>query len=170
MSMSMSMSVVVPHLSEKRQQRCPVMIGALRTRLQSAHRSGNLYLGLSGLSAFSAGALYLATEREAAQRRDLERYFEQVLAAERVKARTELAERDAALRGAPILWSGVLTQADTRLQGYAMLRGSPVGATVDILEENVGQDNKYHTVRDNKTGSTGLHLATWVRKADATTA
>ena len=66
-----------------------------------------------------------------------------------------------------MLWKGVVTTADARLQGHRMLRGSQVGAPVHVLEEAVGDGGKYLTVRDPSTGQSGLILQTWVKPEQA---
>ena len=85
-----------------------------------------------------------------------------MMADARHKAAEETAERDAKLKDAPAIWSGVLTRHDVSLQGHVMLRNVRAGAAVEILEENVGDENKYHMVRDVATGALGLHPAAWV--------
>ena len=134
------------------------------SRLGAAHRSGSLYLALSGASAVGAASFYALSQRDAETRRKLERDFDVLLAAERVKARTEEADRASRLRDAPVLWKGVVLQHDPRLQGHAMLRGSLPGSTVEVLEESVGADQRYLTVRNSATGAMGFLPIAWVRR------
>ena len=128
-----------------------------------------MYLALSGASALGAAGLYLVSQQEAEERRRLEADFDVRLAAERLKANDETAEKSRRLRDAPVLWRGVLTQHDPRLVGHLMLRGSRPGAAVDVLEESQGADERYLTVRDRQTGALGLHPIDWVERLDERT-
>mmetsp|Transcript_1888 Transcript_1888/g.5348 ORF Transcript_1888/g.5348 Transcript_1888/m.5348 type:complete len:148 (+) Transcript_1888:35-478(+) len=134
----------------------------LGARMRSSHQSGNLYLVGALASAAGTGLLYVSERREVQQRRDLEQEFDNMLAKARVQAKEETAQKLAELDGKQALWTGTLTMVDHRLQGHMMLRGCRVGQEVDILEEHVGQEGKYVTVIDRKTGAFGWHLAEWV--------
>ena len=136
-------------------------------RLAEAHRSGNLYLALSGASALGAAGLYLSSQQEVDQRRRLEAQFELDLASERVKADVEAAAKERRLEHAPVLWRGLVTQNDARLSGPVMLRGARPGAGVDILEEAVGADARYLTVRDRDSGAMGMLPTSWVRREES---
>ena len=98
------------------------------------------------------------------ERQSLEDQFDAMLQAERLKSREAQSTRDARLRNMPVLWRGVVTMHDHRLQGPVMLRGSHVGATVEVLEERQGAGERYLTARDVDSGSTGLILESWVRR------
>jgi hypothetical protein len=130
--------------------------------VRSASESGNLYLVGMAASATGAGLLYTIAERDARSRRQLHNEFEHTLSLAREQAQAEVKRRDEDLKDRPTLWRGVLTSADYRLQGHLMLRGCRVGQEVDVLEEKVGQEERYLTVIDRKTGQTGWYLAEWV--------
>ena len=136
----------------------------LRMRIIQAHRSGNLYLGLSAASAVGAAGFYVLSENELRTRRRLEADFDSLLAVERVKARDESAANVERLKSAPVLWSGTVTNFDQRLQGHAMLRNSKIGSTVDVLEEQAGSHGRYLQVRNRGSGEVGLVLETWVKR------
>ena len=128
-----------------------------------------MYLALSGISAVSAMAFYASSERDVYERRKLQQEFDAMLEAERVKARAHTAAENERLKGAPSLWNGTLTAHDSSLQGHLMLRNARSGSSVEVLEENVGADQQYLTVRD-ATGAVGLYPIKWVRREGATPA
>ena len=136
---------------------------SMRTRLAG----GNIFLLGAGMSGLGALGFWVSSQRELAERRQLELQFDAMLAAERVKARADEAATAERLRNAPVLWRGVVTMSDSRLQGHKMLRGSSVGAGVDVLEQSTGDHGKYLTVRDRQTGQSGLILESWVRPETA---
>ena len=48
-----------------------------------------------------------------------------------------------------------------------MLSGAKLGLVVDVLEEDVGADKGYHTVRDRSTGRSGFYPKAWVERKSA---
>ena len=88
--------------------------------------------------------------------------YRSLLQAETLKAQHGREETELRLRDAPTLWNGVLTASDGRLRGPAMLPRARRGAHVDVLEEGVGADQSYLTVRDRDTGLLGWYPRRWV--------
>lgn len=139
-------------------------LGTIAAGMRNSHHSGNLYLvGMAG-SAAGAGLIYYSSERERKQREALLREFDGMLATAREQAREDTANKKVELEGKPTLWTGHILTVDHRLQGHLMLRGCRVGQQVDVLEEGVGQDNRYVTVIDRSTGAFGWVLAEWVER------
>ena len=68
-----------------------------------------------------------------------------------------------AMKDMPALWTAVCTTAHHSLQGHVMLRHVKPGARVEVLEENVGAGERYHTVRD-AVGAVGLYPSDWLKK------
>ena len=66
--------------------------------------------------------------------------------------------------GHEALWTAVCTTAHHSLQGHVMLRNVRPGARVEVLEENVGAGERYHTVRDSVNGTVGLYPSDWLKK------
>ena len=141
------------------------LMQGLFSSLTSRFRSSDVYGALSLLSAAGATALYLSDRAQQSTRAQLNAEFDAKLASAQLRAKEEKDAKVKSLKNAPTLWSGVLLQSDARLRGHAMFQGK-AGMAVDVLEEGVGDDGKYVTVRSAEDGSqVGWFLRDWVGKA-----
>ena len=117
------------------------------------------------MSAAGAVALFVSEKNQQSIRAQLNAEFDAQLASAQLRAKEEKEAKVKSLQNAPTLWSGVLLQNDSRLRGHAMFQGK-VGMAVDVLEEEVGDDGKYVTVRSAEGGpQLGLFPRDWVGKA-----
>ena len=104
---------------------------------------------------------------DASTKRTLEAELDTRLHEDARKARADQYTREENMREAVSLYAGVLTKQYPGLNGPLMLNGARLGAEVDVLEEDVGADGSYLTVRDKLTGRSGFYPKAWVARKDA---
>lgn len=128
--------------------------------------SGSIFGYLGIASGATAVGLYALMEFESERKRRFANEFQTRLSEDVRKGRLEQREREAAMKDAVPLYSAVLTKTYPGLNGPLMLNGARAGAEVDVLEENVGSDGGYHTVRDKRSGRSGFYPIVWVERKD----